>query len=147
MTRSVMHRRQFEPFDALMHLQNELEQVLEQPFGWFRTSPSGRGAFPPASVFRGEAGYVIRMELPGLTPDQVQVDTHLDSVRVSGKRETGDAAGTAHRLERWSGEFSRGIRVPSDADTSRAQARYRSGVLSIDIPLREEAKPRRIEIQ
>jgi HSP20 family protein len=146
MTRSQT-RRPLEPFDALMRLQSELENVFERPFGWFTSATSGRGAFPPANIFRGESGYVVRVELPGLPADAISVETQAESVRVSGKRNTESAVGVPHRLERWSGDFSRTIQLPADADTSRSQATYRHGVLSVEVPIREESKPRKIQIQ
>jgi HSP20 family protein len=146
MTRSLLFR-EFEPFDALMRLQNELERAFEQPMGWFTTSTSGRGAFPPANIFRRDDHYVVRLEVPGLPPEDVSVDTQLDSIRVSGKRSADSALGVPHRVERWSGEFSRTIQLPHDADASRAVAQYKNGVLNIEVPLREEAKPRKIAIQ
>ena len=66
---------------------------------------------------------------------------------MSGKRGSSEPLGAAHRLERWSGAFSRSIELPADADLQRPSAEYRSGVLSISVPLREEAKPRRIEVR
>jgi HSP20 family protein len=146
MTRSLLFS-EFEPFDALMRLQSELERAFEQPAGWFTTTTSGRGVFPPANIFRRNDHYVVRLELPGLPPEDVSVDTQLDSIRVSGKRSGDSELGVPHRVERWSGEFSRTIQLPHDADVSRAVAQYKNGVLSIEVPLREEAKPRKIAIQ
>ncbi len=145
MTRSLLHS-EFEPFDALMRLQNELERVFERPTGWFTTATSGRGAFPPANIFRREDGYVLRFEVPGLAAQDLQVETQMDSVRVSGKRNVENAVGAPHRVERWSGDFSRTIQLPVDADVGKASAQYKHGVLTIEVPLREEAKPRQIAI-
>ena len=145
MTRSLLHS-EFEPFDALMRLQGELESVFERPIGWFTTTTSGRGAFPPANIFRREDGYVLRFELPGLPPEEISVETQIDSVRVSGKRNVENALGVAHRGERWKGDFSRTIQLPAEADLTRASAQYKLGVLSIEVPLREEAKPRQIAV-
>lgn len=145
MTRSLL-QSEFEPFDALMRLQGELERVFERPIGWFTTTTSGRGAFPPANIFRGEDRYVVRFEVPGLPPEEISVETQLDSVRVSGKRNVESAPGVPHRVERWSGDFSRTIQLPADADLTGASAQYKHGVLSIEVPLREEAKPRQIAV-
>jgi len=145
MTRPLLHS-EFEPFDALMRLQSELDRVFERPTGWFTSATSGRGAFPPANIFRGEDGYVLRFEIPGLPPEEVSVETQLDSVRVSGKRNVENTVGAAHRVERWNGDFNRTVQLPSDADLSRARAQYKHGILSIEVPLREEAKPRQITV-
>lgn len=145
MSRSLLGS-EFEPFDALMRLQNELERVFERPLGWFTTATTGRGAFPPANVFRAEHGYVVRFEIPGLSPEEVAVEAQMDALRVSGKRGVQSTAGVAHRVERWSGDFSRTVQLPADADVSKASAQYKLGVLSIEVPLREDAKPRQIAI-
>ena len=145
MTRTLT-RAPFGPFDALLRLQGELDDVFERPFGWFSSGLSGRGAFPPVNVFRGEHGYVIRLELPGLAPDELSIEAQMDALRVSGKRNAESAVGTPHRLERWSGDFDRSIQLPADADPANAKATYKHGVLHIDVPLREEARPRKIEV-
>jgi HSP20 family protein len=146
MTRSLLLGK-FEPFDALIRLQDELERAFERPVGWFTTATSGRGAFPPANIFRGAEGYVVRIEIPGLPPEGISVEAQGDSLRVTGKRDSGNAVGTAHRAERWSADFSRTLQLPADADVARATARYKHGILNVEVPLRESAKPRQIAVQ
>lgn len=146
MTRSPMHR-QMEPLDALLRLQQELEQVFERPFGWFTTSTAGRGAFPPANIFRGEDGYVVRFEIPGVRAQEIEIETQHGALRVSGKRGAAESVGSPHRVERWSGAFSRSIQLPSDADLASASAQYRHGILSVSVPLRESARSRKIQVQ
>jgi len=133
--------------DGLLRLQNELDRVLERPFGWFASSTFGRGAFPPVNIFRNDDGYVVRLEVPGLAPENLSIDTKGDSLHVSGKRDVAKAPGTPHRLERWGGEFRRTIQLPQDADLSRAEASYKLGVLTLNVPHRQEVKPRRIAVQ
>jgi HSP20 family protein len=146
MTRSLLLGK-FEPFDALIRLQNELERAFERPSSWFTTATTGRGAFPPANVFRGAEGYVVRFEIPGLPPEGISVEAQGDSLRVTGKRETTATPGTPHRAERWSADFSRTLQLPADADVARASANYKHGILNIDVPLRESAKARQIAVQ
>jgi HSP20 family protein len=133
--------------DGLLRLQNELDRVLEQPFGWFASSTFGRGAFPPVNIFRGEQGYVVRVEVPGLPTEDLSIDTKGDTLQISGKRNTETNNGTPHRVERWNGEFKRVVQLPQDADLSKAEASYRHGVLSVAVPQREESKPRRIALR
>jgi HSP20 family protein len=133
--------------DGLLRLQNELDRVLEQPYGWFESSTFGRGAFPPVNIFRGDDGYVIRVELPGLPPEDLNLETKGDTLVITGKRSTESLQGNPHRVERWNGEFRRVVQLPQDAELSKADASYRHGVLSVTVPHREEAKPRRISVQ
>jgi HSP20 family protein len=138
----------FEPFDALRRLQEELEQAFGSDPGWFGLGPSGRGVFPPVNVFGGKDETVIAIELPGLTPGSINVESRADTLTISAKREPlRPAQGSFHRRERWSGEFARSLRLPAEVDPSKAAASYKHGVLTIRLPRREETKPRQIAIQ
>ena len=90
---------------------------------------------------------MVRVELPGLPPESLSLETKGDTLQISGKRAPEATQGSPHRLERWSGEFKRVVQLPQDADLSKADASYRHGVLSVTVPHREEAKPRRIAVQ
>ncbi len=138
----------FEPFDALRRLQDELEQALEREVGWFALGPSGRGVFPPVNVFGGKDETALRVELPGVAQESIKVESNGDTLTISAKRDVPHPAqGSFHRRERWSGEFSRSLRLPPELDPSRAAASHKNGVLTIRVPRREEAKPRQIAIQ
>ena len=133
--------------DSLMSLQRELARVFENPFG-FELGPSGRGVYPAMNVFTDKSGTVLRMEVPGVPPEKIQIETHGRTLTVSGKREvTAPENGSFHRRERSAGEFSRSVQLPADVDASRAEASCKHGILNIRIPKKEEAKPRQIAVQ
>ncbi len=137
---------ELDPVNALLTLQRELGRVFESPFG-FDLGPSGRGVYPPMNAFSTRDGYVLHMEVPGIAPENLAIETHGRTLTVSGKRETkapGD--GSFHRRERSSGEFSRSLQLPSDLDLSRAEAACAHGILTIRVPKKEEAKPRQITV-
>ena len=136
-----------DPLAHLLRLQNELEQSVRRPFRWFASSPIGRGAFPPVNIFKRSDGCVIRAEVPGLAAEDFSIESQGQSLTITGKRGPEAAPGTAHRNERWSGEFSRSLELPRDLNPSKAEADYRNGVLSIRVPLREEAKPQQIAVR
>jgi HSP20 family protein len=116
------------------------------PFeGFFRLHT--RAAFPPVNVSVDPEGWLVRIEIPGVAPENLVVETQARSLEVSGKRdEPAPAEGSFLRRERWSGEFSRSIQLPADLDAGRAEARHQHGVLTVRIPRKEEAKPRQIRI-
>ncbi len=135
----------YDPWNALQRLQGEIERAFDQPFGH---GLSGRGAFPPVNVFRGAEGYVARFEVPGLAPEDLSIETHGRTLTLSGKREPREPAdGSLHRRECWSGEFSRSLQFPEDADTAAARAECKHGVLTVHIPQKEESRPRRIDVR
>lgn len=139
--------RLYDPFDALLRLQEEIERAFEGP-GTAAVGLSGRGAFPPVNVFRGGQGYVARFEVPGLGPEALTIETQGRTLTVSGKREPRVVTeGGLHRRECWSGEFSRSVQLPEDADVAAASAECRDGILTLRVPQREESRPRRIDVR
>jgi len=138
----------FSPLDALLSLQRELDRTYESPTSGFDLGVSGRGVFPPTNVFNDKDGYIVRMEVPGVTPESLTIESHGRTLTISGKRETSAPEGASfHRHERNSGEFSRSLQLSSDLDLTKAEATCKHGMLTVRIPKKDEAKPRQIEIK
>jgi HSP20 family protein len=135
-----------DPISSLLQLQRELERAFENPpftFGF-----SGRGVFPPVNVFSDQDGLVLRVEVPGVKPEQLGIETQGRSLTITGSRVSAAPEGASfHRRERETGQFSRSLQLPDDVDPSRSEATYKHGILSIRLPKREEAKPRQITVQ
>jgi HSP20 family protein len=137
----------FDPVAGLLSLQRELERVLDKPFG-IDLGPSGRGVFPPVNVFADRDGYVVKLEIPGIAPENVTIEAEGRTLTVSGKREVPTSGeGSFHRRERGAGQFSRSFQLPADLDLSRAEASCKHGIMTVRVPKREEAKPRQIAIK
>ena len=135
----------FDPIDGLLALQREVGRVFESPFD---LGPSGRGVYPAINLFTDRDWYVLRMEVPGIAPEGLQIETQGRTLTVSGKRDgTLPAEGSYHRRERGKGEFARSVQLPADLDLAKAQASCKHGVLTIRVPKKEEAKPRQIAVQ
>ena len=138
---------EFDPVAGLLNLQRELERVFESPLG-FDLGPSGRGVYPPVNVFSDRDGYVVRVEVPGVAPDQINIETQGRTLTISGKRDTkAPSGGSFHRHERGAGEFSRSVQLPADLDLERAEASYEHGLLTVRVPKKEAAKPRQISVK
>jgi HSP20 family protein len=145
---AIQWSRDLDPVGALMRLQEELGRTFFRPVGW-DLGLSGRGVHPPVNVFQNELGeYVIHVEVPGYKPSELSLESRGQTLTISGKREEKEpAAGSFHRRERRGGEFSRSLQLPRELDPSRAEASSTNGILSIRVPLREEARPRRIDVR
>src|SRR5262249_9765042 len=134
--------------NELLHLQDELD-ALRRPRSDLFAGPSAAGVFPPVNIFRNASGdAVIRAELSGVKPEQLSVTVERRRLTLSGER-TPEAPenGGYHRRERAWGKFSRSIELPADLDVNRAEATFRSGVMTLRIPRAEAAKPRQIAVQ
>ena len=138
---------ELDPVTGLLTLQRELERAFQSsPSGM--VGLSGRGVFPPVNVFSDPDGYVIKVEVPGIAPDQLTIEGEGRTLTISGKRDVDVPQGGAfHRRERGAGQFSRSLQLPEDLDLSRAEASCKHGMLTVRIPKREEAKPRQISIK
>lgn len=137
----------FDPINALFNLQQEFDRVFDNPRG-LDLGLSGRGAFPPMNVFSDAEGYTVRMEIPGVAPENVTVEAHGRTLSVTGKRETQASDNASfHRRERSGGNFSRSLQLPAELALDRTEAAIKHGMLTIRIPKKEEAKPRQITIK
>ena len=135
------------PFDRLLNLQRTLDRVLNAPPA-FDMGISGRGAFPPVNVFGDQDSYLVRLEAPGLNPDELNIESHGRTLTLSGQRKAPTSEEVSfHRRERVWGSFSRSVQIPAEGDLSRAEASYKHGLLTIRIPKREEAMPRKIDVK
>ena len=146
MARSVLASN-LDPFAHLIRLQKELQRTVQQPLGWFASSVVGQGAFPPVNIFKRDDGCVVRIEVPGLSPEELSIESQGQSLKFSGKRGSEGESGTVHRNERWRGEFGRSVELPRELNPSKASADYKNGVLSVHVPLRDEAKPQKITVR
>ena len=92
--------------------------------------------------------FVVKAELPGVTPEQVQIEVENETLTLRGERAFSEPSGEAayHRRERGVGQFRRVIRMPGRLDPEGAKAECRDGVLTVRIPKHAKAKPRRIAI-
>jgi len=91
---------------------------------------------------------VLKAELPGFKRDAIKVTFEQNMLTIEGERpfEADVPREKYTRLERPSGSFSRSFALPTAVDSSRAQASYQDGVLTITLPRREETKPRQIQV-
>jgi HSP20 family protein len=136
---------ELDPVTGMLTLQRELERAFQSSQSG---TVSGRGVFPPVNVFSEPDGYVIKVEVPGIAPDQLNIEGEGRTLTISGKRDVEVPEGGAfHRRERGAGQFSRSLQLAEDLDLSRAEATCKHGMLTVRIPKREEAKPRQISIK
>jgi HSP20 family protein len=135
------------PSDELMTLHRDMDRLFDRVFGGRETGTGAEGLFTPAmDVYRSGDGWRAEVALPGIDPKEVQIDVAGSTLTVRGERKWGKEDGERHLSEIRYGRFERTITLPDAIDGDKVQASYRNGVLAIELPLKESAKPRRIEI-
>lgn len=95
------------------------------------------GAWTPlADVYETAEGFVVQLEVPGISEDDIEVHVDGDTVVVRGQRQPASRSrpDSFHRMERTYGAFSRSFQFPEDVDPDRVTARFKDGLLRVDIP-------------
>jgi HSP20 family protein len=111
-----------------------------------------RAMMPNVEVFATDTEVVVKAELPGMAPDQVEVEVTEDSIHLSGelKQEEVIKEDSYYRSERQFGQFERLIPLPNRIKDTEAKASFKNGILEIRAPLAEEVKrpaARKLEIE
>jgi HSP20 family protein len=107
------------------------------------------GAWAPAvDIYEEEANIVLKAELPGVDPKDVDVRVENNVLTLRGERKVDSEVKKEnyHRVERAYGSFGRSFTLPTVVDTEKIKAEYKDGVLRVTLPKREEAKPKQISI-
>jgi HSP20 family protein len=122
----------------------ELDRFTENVFA--PTAPSRRGWMPMDAVRKGDH-VEIHLDLPGVAPDSIDVNVERNVLTVKAERSWFLGEGEeALASERVHGAFTRQIFLGETLDPERLEASYDHGVLSVTIPVAEQAKPRKVEV-
>ncbi len=141
----------WDPFRDLVSIQDELNRLFGRTFtGGESMRPGASGAWmPPMDVYETEDAIVAKLELAGIEPNDVDVSVEDSTLTVTGKREFESETNEEnyHRVERRYGSFARSITLPQTADVEKVGASFDRGLLTIEVPKVERAKPKKIEIK
>ena len=122
----------------------ELDRLTQQVFGTSGTL--ARPAVMPMDAWRGGDTFHVEFDLPGVNPDSIDLDVERNVVTVKAERPARDGDTELIAAERPRGVFSRQLILGDNLDTEHIAASYDTGVLTLLIPVAEQAKPRKITI-
>ncbi|MBP1633758.1 MAG: hspA 1 [Acidobacteria bacterium] len=142
----------WDPFRELSDMQDRMGRILGDFYGRGGADDvMRRGAWvPPVDIYdSGKGELVIAAELPDMKREDIQLTVENNTLTISGEkkmdRELTDEQ--CHRIERAYGRFTRTFSLPPTVDPGKVSADYKAGVLTVRLPVREEAKPRQIQVQ
>jgi HSP20 family protein len=120
---------------------------IDELFGRFagrNESPVG-GWVPRIETHRKENDYVVRLDLPGVNPNEVEVQAEGNLLTIKGERKT--ETKNADYQETYYGKFERSVSLPQGVEADKISAQYQNGVLEIRVPLPAQLVGRKIPVQ
>ena len=142
----------FDPFRGLTDMQDRMGRLMGEFYGRQGSDDlMRRGAWvPPVDIYdSGNHELIIKAELPDMKREEIQLTVENNTLTISGEKKMEESVREeqCHRVERVYGQFARSFSLPPTVDTGKVSADYRAGVLTVRIPMREEAKPRQIQVK
>jgi HSP20 family protein len=124
----------FDPF-------REFDRLTQQAFG-----TNGRPAVMPMDAYRKGDEFLVHFDLPGVDPSSIELTVEKNVLTVSAERHWDSKDQEFIANERPQGSFSRQLFLGDTLDADHVEAAYDRGVLTLTIPMAEQAKPRKIEV-
>ena len=141
--------QQYDPFRQAMSLRDAMDRLLRESFvspGMMFTTTGEVNL--PLDVMEDQDGYVIQASLPGLKPEDVQINLQGDTLSIRGQvSQTAEEKAKTYLLrERQQTTYARAVTLPGPVDADHATAQFEHGVLTLTLPKAEAARPKTIRI-
>jgi HSP20 family protein len=150
-TRSVARWDPFEELD-LFHGWDPFPlrgRRARELFGEMFGRGEGGAVVPAVEIGEDDDRYVVTLEVPGAKKEDITVETHENVLTIRGEKrsEREEKREQSRYVERRYGSFSRSFTLPSNAAADRVAASFKDGVLTVELPKLEEAKPKAVSIK
>jgi HSP20 family protein len=143
----------WQPFGEMQAMRNFMDRMFDDSFARpFRVLESlpGTGGLP-IDVYEEAGKYVVEATLPGVRPEDVDVQVQGNTVTIGGRIQQPGQGQQPERSylvrERMGGQFSRSLTLPVEIDTEKCEARFEHGILYLTLPKTAAHQPKRIQIQ
>ena len=140
----------WEPFRDLLATQRDFDRLFREAFSpvFGEGELSTRTWAPSVDIYENGDNLVLKAELPGVDPKDVEVRVENNTLYLKGERkfENEVKEQNYHRVERSYGSFARSFSLPNSISTDKVKAEFKDGLLTLTMPKREEAKPKTIKI-
>jgi HSP20 family protein len=142
----------WDPLKDMLGLQERMNRLFEDSLSRSRglEEDLALGTWVPAvDIYEEPERIVLRADLPGIKPENVDIRVESNTLTLSGERrlERDVKRDNYHRVERQYGAFTRSFTLPGTVDAEKIRAEHRDGVLEISLPKREESRPKQIKVQ
>jgi HSP20 family protein len=151
------NKRGDESLTPVTQFRSEFDRLFDRffsdpwsPFGAGNDWPMPGGGFVPTLDLREtESDVIVRVEVPGMKADDIDIQVTGDVMTISGekKEESEHSQGSIYHAERRFGRFRRSIQLPGQIEIDRVTADYDQGVLTVHLPRSEAVKPKHIDVK
>ncbi len=143
--------KRWNPMKEFLQMQERMTRLFDEIFprvGRMEIEPFG-GWIPPVDIYETPDKVVIEAEVPGVEKDNIKIEYSNGILTIKGERKLEKEVKEEdyHRLERAYGSFQRSFSIPSTVDPDKINAVYKNGILKIELPKQEKAKPKEIKIE
>ena len=150
--RPLMRAAPFRPIPELEEMRRRFEDDVVRPLTraiWERIPEEQKGWAPPIDVIENSDNFVVKVELPGMKQEDIDVSVSDDTVTIKGERKQESSVKDEdyYRSEIAYGSFYRSIALPSGVDTKNIEAVYEDGILRITLQRAAGAKPKNVTVQ
>ena len=128
----------WDPWEELESLRGQVDRLFRQSIGSSREGDATRAVRPAMTAWEAGDDLRIEIDMPGVTPESLDVEARSRHLKVSARREREGVGGGVR--------YERTLAIPEVYDFEELRAELRDGVLRLTVPKRETAKPRRIEV-
>ena len=141
-------RRRGDIFSDLSTMQQEMNRFFEEFFGERHAELIEGNWLPAVDVSENDSAIIVRAELPGMTQEDIELNLQDNVLTLQGekKKMTEEEKENCHRLERCYGSFNRSFTLPVSVDQDNISATFKDGILVVNLPKSEEARPKKIAI-
>ena len=136
-------------FGRLTDLRNEIDRLFESPLAEMaRSARLFSGWTPSLDLYEDKDRLVVKVEVPGMKREDIDVSLHEGCLSISGERkgEEKHKEADVYRAERFFGRFQRTVALPAPVAADKVTAQYQDGILTVTLPKTEEAKSRRSDV-
>lgn len=128
---------------------NSFDRIFRDFFNDYEEESRSLNWTPATDINESDDSFTVTADLPGIDKKDVQISVKDNVLTISGERKLGEATDSDnyHRRERLVGSFKRCFRLPEIVNENKISAKFKNGILAIDLPKAEEVKPKEIEIK
>jgi len=135
--------------NELVRLHDEMDNLFDGFFRGLERPFSGFKAWPAIDVAEKGDAIVVRAEVPGCQPEDVEISVYGNTLTICGEKKEAKEENEKgyYHLESTYGSFRREVTLPADVDEDKIEAVCRNGVLSITLPKAEKTKAVKVKVQ